>query len=131
MYVAEEILQGQAYGTKVDVHSFGVVLLEVACVSDGKHHAFVRRQFMGHGGRGAVMRGWRPSCPSRLAKLRPELAELIRDCGKREPKERPDFSGVISRLKAVGPDDWRRAASAASDPAESLEMSSGANVVCV
>ena len=111
-------MRGQAYGTKVDVHSFGIVLLEVACVSDGKHHAFVRRQFMSHGGRGAVMRGWRPLCPSGLAKLRPELVELIRDCIKRKPKERPDFSVVVTRLKTVGPENWEKAA--AFDPAKSF-----------
>ena len=95
-------MRGQPYGTKVDVHSFGVVLLEAACVGIGMPSTAVRQQFMNAGGRGAILRGWRPKCSSDLIELRPKLAQLVNDCLEREPNDRPDFLQVVSRIEEVG-----------------------------
>ena len=105
--MAEEVMRGDAYGTKVDVHGFGIVLLEVASLCHGEQAAFFRRQFMQAGGRGAILQGWRPRCPPELTKLRPELAQLITDCYQRDQTARPDFVEILARLKDdVGPSDW-------------------------
>ena len=114
MYVAEEVLRGEAYGTKVDVYSFGVVLFEGVCVSHGKMHFFVKREYKKNGQR-AVLNGWRPRCPPGITKHAPELAQLVNDCWGRKPKDRPDFRAVVERLKAIGPKDWRPAHTPAFD----------------
>ena len=97
MYCAPEILMNKRYNTAVDVYSFGVTLLEIACHED----AFVFAQFR-TGGQYAAVKGFRPIPKAFVKKEQPVLWALIQDCWNHEPDERPTFLEIVPRLEGIG-----------------------------
>ena len=93
LYAAPEQWLGSQYGTKVDVFSAGLVLLEIFCLFDTaseRIHVFndVRRR----GGAGI---------PQELVLRHPHLAAAIERCVEPLPAQRGDASSVLKLLRAV------------------------------
>ncbi|XP_062514362.1 mitogen-activated protein kinase kinase kinase 20-like [Corticium candelabrum] len=90
---APEIATSQSYGTSADTYSFGIVLWEMqTCDLPFSHYKF------GFQIEDAVSAGERPLVPS---KCPGDLRKLILDCWHANPKFRPAFPQVLSRLNSI------------------------------
>ena len=79
-----------------------MTLLEVICVSiGGTKHNYVRAQFMHSGGRGGVIRGWRPRAPKVVIAKRPLLWDLVKESWDADASKRPSFIEIVHRIDAA------------------------------
>ena len=88
----EILLKRMAYTPKSDVYSFGMVLYELTTHHPpfkGLNPIQVLR---------AIDQGDLPKLPKDTNE---ELAQLIEDCWKTEPEDRPDFEEIVRRLKQL------------------------------
>jgi len=87
-WMAPEVLDSREYDNKVDVYSFGIVLWELF-TQDVPYRGLSDFQIM----IAVLQKDTRPlipqNCPSNLTKL-------IRKCWEKEPKNRPDFSTLVT-----------------------------------
>jgi len=92
-YMAPEVGLGKEYGTRADVHAFGVVLWEVCALRT----AFAEVQGWAGMTRTVFEGGRRPG----LARRWPtELKDVLRGCWRPEPEKRPAMEAVAALLKA-------------------------------
>jgi len=90
-YMAPEVLLGEKYDEKCDVFGFGVLLgvivarKKMPMRKEKTHYAFDMR---------AVERLIPTSCP-------PRLKQLVIDCCKSNPNDRPDFKETLNILKDI------------------------------
>jgi serine/threonine protein kinase len=90
-YMAPEVLLGEKYDEKCDVFGFGVLLgvivarKKMPMRKEKTHYAFDLR---------AVEKLIPPGCPSRLK-------QLVIDCCKANPNDRPDFKEALNMLKDI------------------------------
>jgi len=90
-WMAPEILISETYDNKVDVFSFGIVMTEMISNQPPKKRGFAEKfQFNVEAFRNGIPEG----CPD-------ELAQLVVDCTKFDPKERPTFKEIVPRLKKL------------------------------
>jgi len=97
-WMAPEICLGIDYDYKVDVFSYGVVLMEIVtqAVPDER-----RAQDKFAFNEGAIRAKVPKSCP-------PGFAQLAIDCTKLDPRTRPSFKSILDRVKRLyedQPDD--------------------------
>jgi len=102
IYMAPEVLRGDAYGTSSDVYNFGCILVDLAM------HGNARTMF--YSGENPpnnqidlterVARGWRPKLPRKWKNLIPVVAKLINDCWSQDPVDRPSFKKIEKLLSA-------------------------------
>lgn len=85
-WMAPEVIEHNPYGEKADVFSFGVLLWELLT---GK----VPYQDMTplQAAIGVVQKGLRPAIP---ADCPPPLANIMRQCWAKNPKDRPSFESL-------------------------------------
>ena len=96
IWMAPEILEkqtGRVLSKACDVYSYGIVLWELLMcglpyVSEGLSGILVPIR---------VLQGGRPRIPSTCQQY---LSNLMQDCWKANPKQRPDFSRVLSALES-------------------------------
>ncbi|GAM24730.1 hypothetical protein SAMD00019534_079050 [Acytostelium subglobosum LB1] len=84
-WIAPEVFGGSGYSTKADVFSFGVVLWEI--LTHKTPSGNIANSELGH-----------PVIPDTCPL---PYAQLIKDCCKRKPEDRPDFQHIIGRLKSM------------------------------
>jgi len=90
-WMAPEILLQDNYDDKVDVFSFGIVLTElVTCQPPKKREIQKMLAFDTEG----FLRDLPEGCPQ-------EFAQLIVDCCKFKPDERPPFKDIVTRLRKL------------------------------
>uniref|UniRef100_A0A6T7VVI0 Protein kinase domain-containing protein n=1 Tax=Pyramimonas obovata TaxID=1411642 RepID=A0A6T7VVI0_9CHLO len=107
-WMAPEIIEHRAYGSAVDVYSFGITLWELLTGSVPYSHLTPLQAAVG-----VVQKNLRPQIPDTCP---PELAELITDCWQHEPHMRPDFSTIATKL-AVLSQEYAQAARPVTAPA--------------
>lgn len=91
-YMAPEMfVEGKTYTEKVDVYSFGIMLLEIVTGEDA--WSGVKTWDIPD----LVIDGKRPPLP----KLSKQLGDLITSCWHHNPKKRPSFRNVLSKLRTV------------------------------
>ena len=97
LWMAPEILLGEAYNEKVDVFSFAMVLVELVaqalpwsgvCFGAAVPHR--------------VARGDRPD--RQIRKAEPEMKELVKSCWNHDPTQRPEFAEVVEIVRAMRPE---------------------------
>lgn len=88
--MAPEVIEHNPYGEKADVFSFGILLWELLT---GK----VPYQEMTplQAAIGVVQKGLRPAIPSDCP---PALADIMRQCWAKNPKDRPSFESLKASL---------------------------------
>jgi len=91
-YMSPEMIQGTRYSEKVDVYSFGILLLEryTHKVPFKSMHALQVAQ--------KVIQGLRPTIPD---KCPPGLSKLLESCWHTNPSERPSFKEIIQILNSL------------------------------
>jgi len=90
-WMAPEILMEDNYGDKADVFSFGIVLTElITCQPPKKRDIQKMLAFDVEGFMSELPSG----CPS-------EFAQLVVDCCKFKPGERPAFKDIVARLRKL------------------------------
>jgi len=97
--MAPELFKGEGYGLKVDVYSFGMMILEIYCDGFLSKQVFNNLSPMVVAHR-VLNKGWRPD----LSKVRsevPHIAQLIEMCWAQDPGDRPTFDQIVDFLKAV------------------------------
>ena len=92
-YMAPEVALCQPYCGRAEVFSFGTILWQM-CAHERPFRGFSVADFERRVARG----GERPAIPR---KWPPALRELVRDCWRPEPTERPGFGQVVSRLEGL------------------------------
>ena len=76
---------------KIDVYAYAITVYEVVAENQawvGLNQTDIRIR---------VLHNQRPQWPANFNIL--ELKSLVEDCWKQEPKERPQFSEIVSRLQ--------------------------------
>eukprot|EP00611_Tribonema_gayanum_P020591 TRINITY_DN3780_c0_g1_i1.p1 TRINITY_DN3780_c0_g1~~TRINITY_DN3780_c0_g1_i1.p1 ORF type:complete len:538 (+),score=136.60 TRINITY_DN3780_c0_g1_i1:226-1839(+) len=92
-YMAPEVAESRPYNEKVDVHSYGMVLWEMATLRK-PYDGMARDQFYS-----AVVRGHvRPPLNKRWPK---EFSDLLAACWAEDFKARPSFADVCNRLQEM------------------------------
>jgi len=97
LWTSPEVLKGDARDEKADTYSYGMLLYEL-----------LTRQ-LPYGGYAAaqVVMGVitnllaRPELPSDALHYPPAIAELMRECWRFEPVQRPDFAAVLDAIERV------------------------------
>jgi len=94
-WTAPEVLRTERYTTKCDVYSFGVVLWEMFSRADPfpQIPPFQIVFLVGNQGR-------RPQLPNPNP-WPPQWVQLISECWSEDPKNRPSFEQLLSRLKSL------------------------------
>ncbi|KDO35632.1 TKL/DRK protein kinase [Saprolegnia parasitica CBS 223.65] len=92
-WLAPEVIRNERYGIGADVYSFGIVLTELETRQTPYHE-------INETGLKVMMRvardGLRPSLPNTCL---PQRRQLIEDCLRDRPSERPNFVEVLLRLQ--------------------------------
>jgi len=92
-HMPPELLKNGIFSTAVDVYSFGILLWELLATTrpyDGRSHGDILMM--------VINEARRPH----ITDYYPEMyAELIRDCWKQNPQERPKFTDIVKRLKKM------------------------------
>lgn len=92
-HMPPELLKNGVFSTAVDVYSFGILLWELLAVTrpyDGRSHGDILMM--------VVNEGRRPQ----ITDYYPEMyADLIKDCWKQNPEDRPKFGDIVRRLKKM------------------------------
>ncbi len=107
IFIAPEVLRNDMYDSKVDVYSFGICLIALLrCEQDIVKFFFegLRKHMKKKNSNGIgitilnnrmMNTNFRPALPQQLY---PSLKELIEECWKNDPNERPSFDGIVLRL---------------------------------
>ena len=94
LYSAPEVLNDRVYTVKVDVYSFGVMLLEMATGEKPFSGAGMPK---GHKLLSAVADGGlRPVIPAHVS---PTIAALVQQCWQAEPEHRPSFADIVDGFR--------------------------------
>ncbi|KAL6062440.1 putative serine/threonine-protein kinase drkA, variant 2 [Balamuthia mandrillaris] len=94
-WTAPEIFSNAGYTTKADVYSYGIVLWELFTREEPYKDMHKPQIIIG-----VSKDGLRPVIPTACP---PQLAELMRDCWKEDPAQRPSFSEILERLRTMQP----------------------------
>ncbi|KNC50742.1 TKL/RIPK protein kinase [Thecamonas trahens ATCC 50062] len=94
-WAAPELLRNEAYGHKVDVYSFGVLLWEM-CTRSVPYRELDNNQVIFRALRG----GARPTIPDYVP---PTLAALMSEAWAEDPTVRPAFVDIVARLDLGAP----------------------------
>lgn len=92
-YMAPEVARMDSYNEKVDVHSFGILLWQVAS-RDLPFKGFTREDYM----KFVVEFGLRPDVPSSWPK---SVKKLLSQCWDPGAELRPSFEVVVARFKKI------------------------------
>lgn len=92
-YMAPEVLQGQPYGTKADVYSYGVLLFEMAAGKFTYDAATMGKDMSQRSYDKAVISGQRPTIPADVAEK--PLGRLILRCWHSEQEQRPSVDEIV------------------------------------
>eukprot|EP00271_Cylindrocystis_brebissonii_P001072 TRINITY_DN11321_c0_g1_i2.p1 TRINITY_DN11321_c0_g1~~TRINITY_DN11321_c0_g1_i2.p1 ORF type:complete len:960 (-),score=191.25 TRINITY_DN11321_c0_g1_i2:934-3813(-) len=92
-WMAPEVLRNEYSNEKADVYSFAIILWELA-MEEPPWNGLNPMQVVG-----AV--GYMEKRPPLSDKLDPQLAQLITDCWKTDPRERPPFEVIVRYLKVM------------------------------
>lgn len=96
-YCSPEVLRRENYGTKADVFSFGIMLMEAA---QGKSAvSFLKGMARQEIGTAYSI----PTISSGLRRHLPEVVELIERCWAEDPNARPTFEEVCTQLSKMKP----------------------------
>lgn len=103
-YLPDEFLRAKKFSTKVDTHSFGIVLFELStglrAYDDQRHYKFVRDLIENSNDSqiaGLIDRKAPPEDPHTFF----SLIELGKVCVSRKPKDRPEMVLVLQQLEVV------------------------------
>ncbi|KAF2077450.1 hypothetical protein CYY_001223 [Polysphondylium violaceum] len=96
-WLAPEIMKNQQYTEKIDVYSFGIVLWELISrevpfdefYDELKWNTILEDK---------IIKGLRPTIPSECPN---PMKELISECWSDDPKKRPSFASIITRLQQM------------------------------
>ena len=112
LFAAPEVARMEQYSEKIDVYSYGLILLELA-VSGGLFAFFQKRWQSEHPSAPGCFdfrtvlnevwhRGWRPvdheTTGKELFSAPPSISELILRCCAHEPAQRPSFREILEIL---------------------------------
>lgn len=104
-WMAPEMWRGGDYDEKVDVYSFAMVTYEIVC----REVPFEDEEPAGVGK--FTLAGVRPDMDAVPPNMIKGVIDLMTDCWKQEPRERPSFAEVLLRLEPMYTDlqpDYRR-----------------------
>jgi len=90
-WMAPEVQAGDNYDSSADVFSYGMVVWELIA----REEPPVRKLRDGYA---FIPETYKPKIPNDTP---PKLWEILVDCAKTEPKERPDFKAVVNRIKEI------------------------------
>lgn len=92
-WMALESLSGQIYTSQSDVWSYGIVLWELLTLGKSPYHGINAYDLQR-----LLESGQRMKMPTNCS---PEIYQLMQDCWKAEPNERPNFSQIAQKLEEV------------------------------
>lgn len=92
-WMALESLSGQIYTSQSDVWSYGIVLWELLTLGKSPYHGINAYDLQR-----LLESGQRMKMPTNCS---PEIYQLMQDCWKAEPNERPNFSQIAQKLEKV------------------------------
>ena len=103
LYMAPEVMNGDEYGRKVDVFSFGIIMYEIVTnnlpypdsILELNEFKFIKL---------ILEKKLRPKFNESM-KIKPSIQELIEKCWSDEPSERPTFAQIFNKLTAINNDD--------------------------
>jgi len=98
VYMAPEVINQRAYTPKVDVYSFGILLVEIYTGTRPYSSESFAEMFPSDIMRAVVHEGLRPEIPQDCPT---ELTQLIRECLNSIPDLRPTFKEIVSRLERL------------------------------
>ena len=96
-WMAPEILENSPYTERADVYSFGVVMWELLTRDEPWKHMHPMQIMR------AIDRGQRPVLTSdvmRFIDIGEDYNELLQQCWRSDPRERPAFDEIVARLEA-------------------------------
>ena len=96
-WMAPEILENSPYTERADVYSFGVVMWELLTRDEPWKHMHPMQIMR------AIDRGQRPVLTSdvmRFTDIGEDYNELLQQCWRSDPRERPAFDEIVARLEA-------------------------------
>ena len=96
LFMAPEMVTDRDYDLKIDVFSFGVMLIELFTEGDLLGFYKVAPALVMH----KVVGGWRPSLED-IKKRQPNLATLVRKCWAQKPADRPSFDEILTYINGV------------------------------
>jgi len=96
-WLAPEIMKNQQYTEKIDIYSFGIVLWELISreVPFDEYYDELKWNTILED---KIIKGLRPTIPSECPN---EMKDLISDCWSDDPKKRPSFATITSRLQKM------------------------------
>jgi len=90
-WMAPEVLKNQPYSSKVDIFSYGVVLVELLKRTDPYFPELVDQEQLLREGRAPTVPKWVPG----------RLADLVLKCLSHTPESRPSFAAIINLLRSL------------------------------
>jgi hypothetical protein len=92
-WMAPEVIEHKPYDHKADVFSYAIVLWELLTGELPYSYLTPLQAAVG-----VVQKGLRPTIPKNT---HPKLAELLENCWRQNPSERPNFSVILNKLQKI------------------------------
>ena len=101
-YTAPEIFKGNHYGLKSDVYSFGILMYEVLVGEQAYREELNSKHYNQYQFRQKIIEGQRPKLNDQI---KPSFQSLLVQCWSEDPKDRPSFQELFTKLSLSVADD--------------------------